>query len=224
MTVPSVCRGGVAVARCASLTVATAHAADTAEAKSREPIGPGPVIRGLVRPRTDDNVVLSGTSRPAAIRTIAPPPTVSARGPAVMKPSMYDAWTSYDAPPCPPGGRLEPARSEERTFERKSMEISTPPTARSATCSRPRTAPSPRYGPPQLQRRPTGQPDAPATIVTEAGDAVIESRRTDGANQAATRPGAKASPTPTPGRTEQAVHRTVLQPVGQSFSVPHWQR
>ena len=104
----------------------------------------------------------------AAVRTLAPPPPVTARALAIMNTSIYDAWTAYDATAVPTiraGWARRPAA--EHLIEYKSMAISyaaeralaTLFSSQANTFSGFRTA----LG---YTATPTGQPDDPATIAS----------------------------------------------------------
>jgi hypothetical protein len=194
------------------------------------PKGPGPFHPFKdFGSRPTDNVVLHWNDQAlVAIRVIAPPPPVTARALAIVNTSMYDAWTAYDTTAVPTqraGWARRPAA--EQTLEHKSMAISYaaeralrdlfPSLAGDFTAFRTALG---------YTTAPTGTPDDPATVGTQAADAVIAARRNDGANQLGDHPNSNGTPysdytgyTPTspPGPL-------TWQPLpGQSFIVPHWQ-
>jgi PAP2 superfamily len=193
------------------------------------PKGPGPFHPfNEFGSRPTDNVVLHWNDQAlVVIRMIAPPPPVTARALAVMNTAMYDAWTAYDATAVPTqraGWARRPAA--EHTIEYKSMAISYaaeralrdlfPSMAGDFTAYRIALG---------YTTAPTGTPDDPATVGTQAADAVLAARHGDGSNQLGDHPGGNGSPysdytgyTPTnpPGPL-------TWQPLpGQSFIVPHW--
>jgi hypothetical protein len=224
-------RRSVLVAGSALVLLVAAVAASTSVGAVEKPPKPKPAIPkgpGPFHPfdsfgsSANDNVVLKWNDQAlAAIRMVAPPPPVSARALAIMNTSMYNAWTAYDATAVPTqrsGWARRPAA--EHLLEYKSMAISYAAEraltnlfpSRADTFASFRTA----LG---YATAPTGQPDDPATIGTQAADAVIAARANDGSNQA----GGYAdttdyTPTNPPGPL-------TWQPLpGQSFAVPHWQR
>jgi hypothetical protein len=221
----------VVVALVGPLTVTSVSAgANPPKPKPAKPIGPGPYWPlDSFGSTLSDNVVLKWNDQAlTAIRTVFPPPPVSARALAVMNTSMYDAWTAYDATAVPTrrgGWGRRPA--EECTLERKSMAISYAAhralsdlfPSLEATFTAFRT----NLG---YTAAPSGQPDDPATIGTAAADAVIAFRRTDGANQLGDHPNGSGRPyadytgyAPTSPATAAS-----WQPLpGQTFIVPHWQ-
>ena len=186
------------------------------------PRGPGPFhpLKDFGS-RPTDNVVLHWNDQAlVAIRVLAPPPPVTARALAIMNTSMYDAWTAYDTTAVPTqraGWARRPAA--EQTLEHKSMAISYaaeralrdlfPSLAGDFTAFRTALG---------YTTAPTGTPDDPATVGTQAADAVIAARRNDGANQAGGYADTTGyTPTSPPGPL-------TWQPLpGQSFIVPHWQ-
>jgi vanadium-dependent haloperoxidase-like protein/uncharacterized protein DUF6851 len=220
----------VVVALAGQSTVVQA-AANPPTPKPAKPIGPGP-FRPLdsYGSTSNDNVVLKWNDQAlAAIRSTFPAPPISARALAIMNTSMYDAWTAYDATAVPTRRTGWTRRgADERTPERKSMAISYAAhralsdlfPSLEATFTTFRT----NLG---YTAAPTGEPDDPATIGTAAADAVIASRRDDGANQTGAQPGSNGqpysdytgyAPTSPPGELS-------WRPLpGQSFIVPHWQR
>jgi hypothetical protein len=213
----------VVVALVGPLTVASVQAGENPpRPQPARPIGPAPFHPLDSYGSTDsDNVVLKWNDQAlAAIRTVFPPPPVSARALAIMNTSIYDAWTAYDATAVPTrraGWSRRPVG--ERTFERKSMAISYA-AHRALSNLFPSLEPTFTTFRDNLKHGPTtGQPDDPAAIGTAAANAVIDARRDDGANQsgnysdytgyAPTSPPTALSWRPLPG---------------QSFIVPHWQR
>ena len=111
-----------------SLTMVPVHAGvNPPMPKAVKPIGPAPFHPlDSYGPSAADNVVLKWNDQAlAAIRTLFPPPPVSARALAIVNTSMYDAWTAYDATAVPTrrtGWTRRPV--DERTLERKSMAVS----------------------------------------------------------------------------------------------------
>jgi hypothetical protein len=191
--------------------------------KPATPKGPGPFHPFASFGSTpNDNVVLKWNDQAlAAVRSLAPPPPVTARALAIMNTSMYDAWTAYDATAVPTqraGWARRPAT--EHAIEYKSMAISYAAEraltnlypSLAGTFSGFRTA----LG---YTTAPTGQPDDPATIGVQAADAVIAARASDGSNQAGGYADTTGyAPTSPPGPLS-------WQPLpGQSFAVPHWQQ
>ena len=196
--------------------------------KPATPKGPGPFHPfDSFGSSPNDNVILKWNDQAlAAIRTIAPPPPVSARALAIMNTSMYNAWTAYDATAVPTqraGWARRPAA--EHLLEYKSMAISF--AAHRALTNLFPTLETPERG--QLftsfltslgyTSSPTGQPDDPATIGVQAADAVIAARAGDRSNQAGGYADTTGyTPTNPPGPLS-------WQPLpGQSFAVPHWQQ
>jgi hypothetical protein len=186
------------------------------------PKGPGPFHPfNSFGSSPNDNVVLKWNDEAlAAVRTLAPPPPVSARALAIMNTSMYNAWAAYDAiatPTIRSGWTRRP--TAEQAIEYKSMAISYaaeralanlfPSLAGTFTSFRTALG---------YTTAPTGQPDDPATVGTQAADAVIGARATDGANQAGEYADTTGyTPTNPPGPL-------TWQPLpGQTFAVPHWQ-
>jgi hypothetical protein len=198
--------------------------------KPAEPKGPGPFHPFANFGSTpNDNVVLKWNDQAlAAIRTVAPPPPVTARALAIMNTSIYNAWTAYDGTAVPTlraGWARRPV--EEHLLEYKSMAISYaaeralrdlfPSLAADFTAFRTALG---------FTSAPTGTPDDPATVGTAAADAVIAARRNDGANQLGDQPGSNGTPYSDYTGYTPASPPTVLswQPLpGQSFAVPHWQ-
>ena len=196
--------------------------------KPAVPKGPGPFHPfASFASSPNDNVVLKWNDQAlAAIRTLAPPPPVTARALAIMNTSIYNAWTAYDATAVPTqraGWARRPAA--EHAIEYKSMAIS-------YAAHRALTNLFPSLDTPERGRlftsfltslgyttAPTGQPDDPATIGIQAADAVIAARANDGANQAGGYADTTGyAPTSPPGPL-------TWQPLpGQSFAVPHWQQ
>ncbi len=221
------------VALVGPLTTGTVLAGDNPpKPKAVKPLGPGAFHPfDSYGPTVDDNVVLKWNDQAlAAIRTVFPAPPVSARALAIMNTSIYDAWTAYDATAVPTlrtGWTRRPAG--ERTSERKSMAISYA-AHRALTDLFPSLAPtfSTFRGNLGYTGAPTGQPDDAATIGTAAAEAVVASRRHDGANQTGDTPGSVTGlPYSDYTRYAPPSPPTALswQPLpGQSFLVPHWQR
>ena len=200
--------------------------------KAVKPIGPG-AFHPLdsYGSTINDNVVLKWNDQAlAAIRTVFPAPPVSARALAIMNTSIYDAWTAYDATAVPTrrtGWTRRPV--DERTPERKSRAIS-------YAAHRALSDLFPSLEPTFTSFRnnlgyddpPTGQSDDPATIGTDAANAVIAARRDDGANQAGDVPGGVAG-VPYSDYTGYAptspASALSWRPLpGQAFIVPHWNR
>jgi vanadium-dependent haloperoxidase-like protein/uncharacterized protein DUF6851 len=233
-------RGRLTVIAVSMLVVSTfaAVASNPVGAAAVKPPKPKPAMpkgQGPFHPFDDfgstpnDNVVLKWNDQAlAAVRTVAPPPPVTARALAIMNTSIYDAWTAYD-PTAVPTQRAGWARRpvEEHTLEYKSMAVSYAAERALSDLFPSLTADFTTFrtnlG---YTTAPTGTTDDPATVGTMAADAVIAARRNDGANQLGDRPGSNGKPysdytgyTPTSPPTALS-----WQPLpGQSFIVPQWQ-
>jgi VCPO second helical-bundle domain/Domain of unknown function (DUF6851) len=223
-------RSALVVVSVLVLTVA-AMVASTSVGAVGKPLNPRPAMAkgpGPFHPFTNfgsspnDNVVLKWNDQAlAAIRMVAPPPPVTARALAIMNTSIYNAWTAYDTTAVPTlraGWARRPAA--EHAIEYKSMAISYAAERALSnlfpTLSDTFTGFRVALG---YTAEPTGQPDDPATIGTQAADAVIAARANDGSNQAGRYADTTGyTPTNPPGPLS-------WQPLpGQTFAVPHWQQ
>jgi hypothetical protein len=193
--------------------------------KPAVPKGPGPFHPfNSFGSSANDNVVLKWNDQAlAAIRTIAPPPPVSARALAIMNTHVQrlDGLRRDRGPhPAgrlgPPPGRRAPARVQEHGHQLRRPPGPDQPVPLAGHA---RARPAVHQLGLGYTTPPTGQPDDPATIGIQAADAVIAARAADGSNQAGGYADTSGyTPTTPPGPLS-------WQPLpGQTFAVPtgHW--
>jgi Domain of unknown function (DUF6851)/VCPO second helical-bundle domain len=220
-----------------SLVLVTTQAAkaDVALPLPALPIGPGPLFPvDTYGPTASDDVVLKWNEQAlAAIRTLKPPPTVSARALAITHTSMYDAWAAYDTTAVGTrlGGSLR-RPADERTLARKSEAISYAAYRSLRNLFPIRDADFTSflralgYDPDDTST----DPSTPAGVGNLAAQAVLAFRADDGANQAGGYADTSGyTPVNTPDAVNDPFHWQPLRvPDGhggstiQKFTTPQW--